>query len=195
MSSHEASRNASPLYSPRGIMKRVSSGNSLSSLNSHPQHSFVRAGSARASLVGRRISVPYSAIIDDDYSGCTCESIVLDKGSRGYLVVLAGEKVWKPESFIRLHLCPMGQGASSSISLSEPDDLSGLFREFMSIGNPPPPHSTSPPLTSPPLSACSSELSRVPTATLSLESLAGGDNTQIWQVPMTPASGGAWAFS
>ena len=184
MSSHESSRNPSPLCSHRGIiMKRVPSGNSLA----HAPHSFVRAGLTRASLVGRQISVPYSLIIDDDHSGCTCEATVLDKGTRGYLVMLAGEKVWKPESFIRLWLCPMAQGASSSISLSEPDSLSGLFRDFVSIGNP------SPPQTSPPLSACSSELSRVPTATLALESLADGDDVQRWHGTTTSARGSTWA--
>jgi hypothetical protein len=108
--------------------------------------------------------------------------------------VLAGEKVWKPESFIRLHLCPVGQGAPS-ISISDPDDLSGLFREVVSIGNRSPPQSTSPQQTSPPLSACSSELSRVPTATLSLEALAGGDEAQRWHVTTTAASGSTWAPS
>jgi len=60
--------------------------------------------SSRASLVGRKISVPYHVIFEDS-SGCTCESIVRDRSSRGYLVTLAGEQLWKTETFIRRWLC------------------------------------------------------------------------------------------
>lgn len=57
------------------------------------------------SFVGRYISVPYSLIIDDDYSGLTCESRVLAQSARGCLVILAGEKLWRPASFIQQWLC------------------------------------------------------------------------------------------
>lgn len=202
MASHESSRNASPQMSYRTLFKRVPSGNSLSSLQhqhsfkrvpsgnalSSLQHSHVRSSSiARASLIGRIISVPYSLIIDDDHSGCTCESVVYDKGSRGYLVVLAGEKLWKSESFIRQWLCPTGQhtptafmggedSGTNALPLADADDLTAHFHTAINLRigidctppldySPPPPLHTSPPqqtppprqTTSPPLSTSTSE--------------------------------------
>lgn len=75
---------------------------------------------ARNSLVGRMISVPYSLIIEDDYSGCTCECNVLERSTRGYLVTLAGEQLWKPESFIRRWLSSSQQAGKAVSSLTTP---------------------------------------------------------------------------
>lgn len=83
--------------------------------------------SSATSLVGRLISVPYALIIDDDHSGCTCESLVFAQSARGCLVVLAGEKLWKPMSFVRRWLCdaeapqtPAAWGPSASAALPSP---------------------------------------------------------------------------
>lgn len=83
--------------------------------------------SSATSLVGRLISVPYALIIDDDHSGCTCESLVFAQSARGCLVVLAGEKLWKPTSFVRRWLCdaeaqqtPAAWGPSASAALPSP---------------------------------------------------------------------------
>ena len=102
------------------IQKRSIASSSRNNSDSNLQGTFIRAsrsgsaagsrsGSAtgtRAALIGRQISVPYHLLIDDDSSGCTCESIIIDGASRGFLVILAGEKVWKTETFIRRWLCP-----------------------------------------------------------------------------------------
>ena len=83
----------------------------------------------RNSLVGRTISVPYSLIIEDDYSGCTCECSVLQRSSRGYLVTLAGEQCWKPESFVRRWLSS-SQPAKAGSSKPPPAEADGILNDL-----------------------------------------------------------------
>ena len=131
------------------IFKRVPSTSSISSMvqSTHVPPFRRRSTSLpapdRTSLVGRKISVPYSLIIEDDYSGCTCECYVLEKSmSRGYLVTLAGEQLWKPESFIRRWLCGQVEAEAlnellATVDLSSgipPVPLTGATAELLSRG-------------------------------------------------------------
>jgi len=129
--------------SPKTILKRSPTGNSIIS-----QPSYVRSGRTlspvtrrpplvpvtaqdRSNYVGRTISVPYSLIISDDYSGCSCESVVLEKASRGYLVTLAGEPSWQTESFIRQWLCSSQQADREPAWSFASDDWAGSPRESL----------------------------------------------------------------
>ena len=84
----------------------------------------------RNSLVGRTISVPYSLIIEDDYSGCTCECSVLERSTRGYLVTLAGEQCWKPESFVRRWLSSSQPAKASSLAKPPPAEADGILNDL-----------------------------------------------------------------
>ena len=81
------------------------------------------AAAASSSLVGRKVSVPYSLIISDDYSGCFCDATVLEVSKRGCLVVLAGEHVWRPEAFIRRWLVDSDRPSDAQLRVLF-DDLS-----------------------------------------------------------------------
>ena len=119
----------------------------------------------RNSLLGRTISVPYSLIIEDDYSGCTCECSVLQRSSRGYLVTLAGEQCWKPESFVRRWLSS-SQPAKAGSTLAKPPPaeadgiLNDLFTATCDLSSSIP--------TVPPTGNQAEELSRVPTSPMPL---------------------------
>ena len=181
-----ARSSASPAgWSPKSpIFKRAAAGGSLSSL----QTSYVRSNRTAAksmlhssltgrSLTGRKISVPYSLIIDDDESGCTCDSRVLEEGTGGYLVVLAGEKLWKPASFVQQWLCSEEQASGSRATTPVTPDASELNAQFSAAlclsPDVPPSKTSTTSSTGPPWDGSSETLSRNPTVLQSLDSAEG----------------------
>ena len=140
----------------------------------------------RNSLVGRTISVPYSLIIEDDYSGCTCEALVLERSTRGYLVTLAGEQCWKPETFIRRWL-RSSQPTKAGSTLAKPAEADGILNHLFSatcdLGS-----SRIP--TVPPTGSQADEMSRVPT---SLIPLYGHNPRATSGRTVQPEAGGAAA--
>ena len=144
----------------------------------------------RNSLVGRTISVPYSLIIEDDYSGCTCEALVLERSTRGYLVTLAGEQCWKPETFIRRWLSS-SQPAKAGSTLAKPPaeadgTLNHLFSATCDLGSGRIP-------TLPPTGSQADEMSRVPTSLIPLYGHIASLPRATSRRTVQPEAGGAAA--
>ena len=153
-----------PSASPKPTISKRGAAASSSSMDVSSSH--MRSGRSvfpapeRNSLVGRTISVPYSLIIEDDYSGCTCEAVVLERSARGYLVTLAGEQCWKPETFIRRWLSS-SQPAKAKPPAEADGTLNHLFSATCDLGS-----SRIP--TVPPTGSQADEMSRVPTSLMPL---------------------------
>jgi len=95
-------------------------------------------------LLGRRIAVPYRLVIEDDYSGCLADAIVLVVSQRGCLVKLGGEDQWHPESFIRQWMVAedMLVWAFGGFNTTDAGLLDGSsFSGSISMGSDSPPHS------------------------------------------------------